>query len=284
MSKIKDASEQNAPKPPEAPKLAACCAYCFHAEAEHVPGGCRMCLDLTFPRCTGFAVQADAPMVKPAPAPEPKQMCSSSRCDGVQHWLGDQSFACPNVCTCADKPGLHTHDPEPKQGSDSGFDFLLSLGKRGSEEPDYEAALTEVFNRASIKGEEHLMVPKAAYLALRAELSAIKAQAEDATEYVLAVENRELRKEIEGLRIRVGEYEDMTEINKRFSEIEAELASAREERDKFEAESEQKGADLMAAEGVIAEIIDAYERSASSELGQLIEDARAARAKEGEMK
>lgn len=40
----------------------------------------------------------------------------------------------------------------------------------------------------------------------------------------------------------------------------------------------------MAAEGVIAEIIDAYERSASSELGQLIEDARAARAKEGEMK
>lgn len=64
--------------------------------------------------------------------------------------------------------------------------------------------------------------------------------------------------------------------------LRAELAQAREERDKFEAESEQKGADLMAAEGVIAEIIDAYERSASSELGQLIEDARAARAKEGE--
>ena len=69
---------------------------------------------------------------------------------------------------------------------------------------------------------------------------------------------------------------------KAWQESQAELAQARDERDKFEAESEQKGADLMAAEGVIAEIIDAHERSASSEIGQLIEDARAARAKEGE--
>lgn len=65
----------------------------------------------------------------------------------------------------------------------------------------------------------------------RDEIAAIKRQAEDATEYVLAVDNRELRKEIEGLRIRVGEYEDMTEINKRFSEIEAELATVKAERD-----------------------------------------------------
>lgn len=77
--------------------------------------------------------------------------------------------------------------------------------------------------------DEDVPALRAELAAAREEIAAIKRQAEDATEYVLAVDNRELRKEIEGLRIRVGEYEDMTEINKRFSEIEAELAAAREE-------------------------------------------------------
>lgn len=167
------------------------------------------------------------PSAPPAPEPMPCGICKGM---GFYNTVYRDRIRCPNLCGDPN-PILPTKAPEPKQWS---------------EEPIPEEAL-HIAAQAWCDSEtsDRIMDPPLAiafakrlapYLALRAELAqareeiaAIKRQAEDATEYVLAVDNRELRKEIEGLRIRVGEYEDMTEINKRFSEIEAELAQARDE-------------------------------------------------------
>ena len=63
-------------------------------------------------------------------------------------------------------------------------------------------------------------------IALRAELAAIKAQASDATEYVLAVENRELRAEVE----RMKKFE---KLERHALLTNASLRSALEEKDKL---------------------------------------------------
>jgi len=100
---------------------------------------------------------------------------------------------------------------EPKAGSVPPELETMMLEDFGP--PDHTAAETDAVNIVTNfepqDCDEVDLNNARAYLALRAELAAIKAQASDATEYVLAVENRELRAEVERLKTRVKTLEDL---------------------------------------------------------------------------